>query len=246
MERHVYLRMTALEDRHWWFVARRRILAEVLTRCIDLPASADILEAGCGTGGNLAMLARFGRVRAIEPNAEARALASGKGDFDIRDGRLPDGLPFAPDSFDLVAALDVVEHLDDDVASLRSLADVLRPDGHLLITVPAFAFLWSEHDVQHHHKRRYTKARLLRAVTDAGLAPVAASYFNTWLFPLAAAVRMAKNLLHIKGVDDDAMPPAVLNRLLAAVFASERWLIGRVPLPFGLSILMICRKPPAD
>ena len=245
MERHVSFRMTALEDRHWWFVARRRILAEALTRCIDLPASADILEAGCGTGGNLPMLVRFGRVRAIEPNAEARALAAKKGDFDIRDGRLPDGLPFAPGSFDLVAALDVVEHLDDDVTSLRGLADLLRPEGRMLITVPAFAFLWSEHDVQHHHKRRYTKARLLRAVADAGLAPVAASYFNTWLFPLAAAVRIAKNLLRIKGVDDDAMPPAALNRLLAAVFASERGLIGRVSLPFGLSILMICRKRPA-
>jgi SAM-dependent methyltransferase len=246
MERHVYLRMTALEDRHWWFVARRRILTEALTRCVDLPASPDILEAGCGTGGNLSMLARFGRVTAIEPNAEARALAAKKGDFDIRDGRLPDGLPFAPSSFDLVAALDVVEHLADDVASLRALANVLRPDGRLLITVPAFAFLWSEHDVQHHHKRRYTKARLIRAVADAGLAPVAASYFNTWLFPLAAAVRMAKNLLGIKGIDDDVMPPAALNRMLTAIFASERRLIGRVPLPFGLSILMICRKRPAD
>ena len=192
------------------------------------------------------MLARFGRVCAIEPNAEARALAAKKGDFDIRDGRLPDGLPFAPGSFDLIAALDVVEHLDDDVASLRGLADVLRPDGRMLITVPAFAFLWSEHDVQHHHKRRYTKAGLLRVVSDAGLAPVTASYFNTWLFPLAAAVRMIKKLLGIKGVDDDAMPPAVLNRLLTAIFASERGLIGRLPLPFGLSILMICRKQPVD
>ena len=197
-------------------------------------------------GGNLPMLARFGRVWAIEPNAEARALAVKKGDFDIRDGRLPDDLPFAPGSFDLVAALDVVEHLDDDVASLRGLADVLRPDGRMLITVPAFTFLWSEHDVQHRHKRRYNKRQLIRAVADAGLAPVVVSYFNTWLFPLAAGVRVAKNLLRIKGVDDDAMPPAVLNRMLTAVFASERWLIGRVPLPFGLSILMICRERPAD
>ncbi len=97
------------------------------------------------------MLARFGRVSAIEPNAEARTLAAKKGDFDIQDGRLPDDLPFAPESFDLVAARDVVEHLDDDVASLGALGELLRPDGRMLITVPAFAFLQSEHDVQHHH-----------------------------------------------------------------------------------------------
>ena len=244
MEREVYRRMAALQDRHWWFVGRRCILAAVLAR-LDLPEGARILEAGCGSGGNLAMLARFGEVHGFEPDAEARALVNGQEPCDIRDGRLPDGIPFAPGGFDLVAALDVVEHLDDDRAGLRALAAQLRPGGRLLITVPAWKFLWSRHDERHHHRRRYGRGELLRLVAEAGLRPEWVTFFNSLLFPVVAAVRLAKRLLRIEGTADDALPPAFVNCVLTALFAAERFVVGRLPMPPGVSLLVVARRAEA-
>jgi SAM-dependent methyltransferase len=243
MDRQIYARMAELEDRHWWFLARRRILSEALRRYAALPADARILEAGCGTGGNLAMLAGFGRVSGFEPDAEARGLARRKGAFDIREGALPAGVPFEPESFDLVVALDVLEHVADDAASLSALGACLRPGGCTLLTVPAFSFLWSGHDVAHHHHRRYVKAALCALTRSAGLRPERASYFNSLLFPAIAGVRYVKAWLGATSSDDDAMPPPALNRVLTSVFASERHLIGRVPLPVGVSLLVLARKP---
>ena len=141
----------------------------MIERRIALPPAPRILEAGCGTGGNLAMLARFGRVSAFEPDGDARHAARAKSTADIRDGRLPDQVPFQPETFDLVAMLDVLEHIDDDVAGLRALCATLQRGGQVLVTVPAFPFLWSRHDELHHHKRRYRKRGLVAAAEAAGL-----------------------------------------------------------------------------
>jgi SAM-dependent methyltransferase len=243
MDRQVYARMAELEDGHWWFVARRRILSEALRRYTALPAGARILEAGCGTGGNMPMLSQFGSVAGFEPDDEARDLALRQGAFDIRAGALPDHIPFDPESFDLVVALDVLEHVADDVGSLAALGACLRPGGWTLLTVPAFPFLWSRHDVSHHHHRRYVKPRLCDLTRAAGLRLVRATYFNSLLFPAIAGVRFVKSCIGASAREDDAMPPRALNRLLTALFASERHLIGRVPLPAGVSLLMLARKP---
>ena len=246
MDRQVYARMAELEDRHWWFVARRRILNEALRRYATLPAGALVLEAGCGTGGNLPMLARFGRVAGFEPDHEARDLARRQGAFEIRPGALPDAIPFEPESFDLVVALDVLEHVSDDEASLSALAARLRPGGWSLLTVPALPFLWSGHDVSHHHHRRYLRSQVSALTRAAGLLPVRATYFNSLLFPAVAAVRLVKAGLGGRAREDDALPSQGLNRALTALFASERHLIGRVPLPVGVSLLMLARKPAAS
>lgn len=242
MELRVYARMGEVEDRLWWFVARRRILAAVLERCGLLPNPARVLEAGCGTGGNLGMLSRFGPVSAFEPNEAARGNASRHDRCDVRAGALPDKVPFAGERFDLVAVLDVLEHLDDDEGALRALAERLEPGGLILVSVPAFAFLWSRHDVVHHHKRRYTRRSLLAVAWAAGFEPVSAGYFNTLLFPLIVVWRTVGRLFGLAG-DDDTMPSPWLNRLLGAVFAFERHLVGRLALPFGVSLLLLARKP---
>lgn len=242
MEQQVYSQMATIQGEHWWFVARRRILAAVLRRYVRLPDGASLLEAGCGMGGNLAMLAGFGQVSAFEPDAGARRIVGRESGLQIREGRLPDEVPFDAEAFDLVAALDVLEHVEEDSASLASLRNKLRPGGWLVITVPAFSFLWSAHDRIHHHKRRYRKAQLVRLASEAGLTPVKVTYFNTLLFPVIAMVRLVKGLLRIDKADSEAMPGNLVNRLLTALFASERHLLGRVWLPAGVSILMIARR----
>ena len=239
MEREVYTRMAELESNHWWFAARREILASLLQRAA-LPAGANILEAGCGTGGNLPLLQRFGHVHAFEPDAEARAWITGRHALRVSDGALPHNIPFPEGQFDLVAALDVIEHVDAPEESVRSLARHLRPGGWLLLTVPAYQFLWSRHDERHHHKRRYTKRELQALVEGSGLKLEFCSYFNTLLFPAVAGVRLAKGLFGIEQ-EDDALPSAPVNRLLQAIFASERALLKLSPLPFGVSIAALAR-----
>ncbi len=241
MERVVYDRIRVLEQDHWWFAGRRRILTGLIGD-LPLPPDARILEVGCGAGGNIGMLRGFGSVRAMEPDGPSRAYASERHDMTVDDGRLPDGTPYAPGSFDAVCAFDVVEHVDDDTATVGALARLLDRNGYLVVTVPAYGWMWSAHDEAHHHKRRYGRAQMERLFRDAGLEIVRASYFNSLLLPLAAGVRLAKRLVGIKS-EDDAMPPASVNRLLERIFSSEAGWLRRRSLPFGLSIVVIGRRP---
>ena len=240
MERSVYLRIRELETAHWWFTARRRIIGRVI-ETLALPTPARVLEAGCGTGGNLDLLRRLGPLRAMELDEASRAYAAERSGLAVDGGALPDDLPYPPASFDLVCAFDVVEHVDDDQGSVAALAALLAPGGVLLTTVPAYAWMWSRHDELHHHKRRYRLRDYRRLFEAAGLKVERASYFNTLLFPLAVAQRLAKKLLRRSG-PDDAMPPPSLNRLLEGVFGAERHWLARNSLPFGLSILLAARK----
>jgi SAM-dependent methyltransferase len=242
MERAVYDRMAAMEDRHWWFEARRRILAGQIA-AMALTPDAQILEVGCGTGGNLAMLARFGAVTGLEPDADARAFAAEKSGLPVVDGSLPSGLPFDPARFDLIAALDVIEHVDEDAATVASLRPLLKPGGWVLATVPAYRWMWSGHDAAHHHQRRYARAAFRRLFEDAGFEVRKATYFNTLLFPAVAAVRLAKTALGRTGADEDAIPAAPLNGLLTSVFAAERGWLRSADFPFGVSILLTARRP---
>ena len=197
-----------------------------------------ILEIGCGTGHNFDMLRRFGRLDALEVDGEARALASRRLGHAVGSAPLPDLTGVDDGSYHLIALLDVLEHVEPDRASLASIARKLAPGGRILLTVPANRWMWSAHDEARHHKRRYSKRQLSAVIEAAGMKPELISHFNTILFPLAAAIRMAGKLTG-KTESDDRMPPASLNRLFGALFGLERHLVGRVPLPVGVSLVAI-------
>ena len=240
MDRIVYDRMAAHDSTHWWYRARRDILADYLDRYGDLPNGARILEIGCGTGHNLPMLAAFGSVDAIEIDPAARAIASQRLGKPVGASPLP-GLPHVPRGhYDLVAVLDVVEHIEDDVAALAGMRSLLRPGGKILIAVPAHQWMWSAHDVVNHHHRRYSKATLKAAIAQAGLVPERLGYFNSLLFPLAAAARVMGRLTGRDDSDDSPPPPAV-NALFERIFRLERHLVGRVPMGPGVSIVTLAK-----
>ncbi len=230
--------MSAQEGSHWWFVARRAILDRLIrTQVAPLPG-ARILEAGCGTGGNLAMLARHGTVEALEYDGEARALATARGVAQVEPGMLPGRIGFGDQRYDLIALLDVLEHVEEDRASLAALRGRLAAGGRILLTVPAVPWLWSDHDVLHHHKRRYTLAGLRSVAEAAGLQVESAGYFNSLLFPIAVATRAVHRLLRRKG-RLDAEPSPVVNGALRTIFGWERHVLGRFRFPIGLSLYAI-------
>lgn len=242
MERTVYNRLDQLEGQHWWFTARRKILKNVIAQFAPKKAQLRLMEAGCGTGGNLKMLSAFGKLDAFELDDEARVIAKGKLPMDIKSGMLPDHVPYQPGSFDVVVAFDVIEHVEHDVESLASLGKQLAPGGRLVMTVPAMPWLWSKHDETHHHYRRYTKASLNEALVQAGLKPVRISYFNTLLFPMIAGIRLLRQALNIKETADDKMPSPAVNSVLKSIFSFESNWVGRVSIPVGVSLLAVAQR----
>jgi SAM-dependent methyltransferase len=238
MERVVYQQMAELDDRHWWYRARRRIIAELIRREAHPPPDAKILEIGCGTGHNLAMLAGFGHVDGLELDEEARALSEKRLGRTVMSAPLPE-LAGVPDRhYDLIGGFDVIEHIDDDRAALASIAAKLRPGGKFVMTVPAHQWMWSAHDVVNHHKRRYSRTRLKALVEGSPMRLEKIGYFNSLLFPLAVAERAASKLRG-KESADVKLPPAPLNIVLEKAFAAERYLVGRLPLTPGLSLFAV-------
>jgi len=238
MERAVFDRMAEQDQVHWWYVGRRRILADLIAREVDLPGDARILEIGCGTGHNFEMLRNFGRIDAIEVDGEARALASKRLGHAVGDAPLPDLTGIPDRTYHLIALLDVLEHVDEDQAALESIATKLAPGGRILVTVPAYRWMWSAHDVAHHHKRRYSKRGLRRVAEAAGLRVRRLGYFNSLLFPLAAVVRVCGRIAG-RTSSDDKVPPAPFNGLFTGLFGLERHLVGRIPLPAGVSLFAL-------
>lgn len=240
-------RMLAVDERHWWFVGRRAIVGAVLPPAgagDGLPAR--VLDAGCGSGRTLEMLRGRGELSGIDLDARALEAARARGHADVRECAI-EALPWPDATFGLVTCLDVIEHTDDDVRALAELRRVMAPGATLVTTVPAYPLLWSDHDEAHQHRRRYTRRSFLAAARAAGFDVVRDTYFNTVLFPPAAAVRLAGRLRRGPSRRTNyEMTPGGLDAPLAAVMQAEARLIGAgLRLPFGLSLLTVLRRPPA-
>jgi SAM-dependent methyltransferase len=247
VERDFYQRYYELEDRHWWFVGRHRILLSLLEQRVGGSRDLRLLDFGCGTGTTAGHLARFGTVEAVDADPEAVEFCRRRGLTGVRllSG---DTLPFDDAAFDVVTSFDVLEHIEDDLAALVELRRVLRPGGTLLCAVPAFPFLWGLQDEVSHHFRRYVRPQLRARLEDAGFEVLRASYFNSILFPAIAGVRLARRLQAGGGnrtalQSDFELGPAWLNAVLARVFATEAALVRKRDLPYGVSLLALCERP---
>jgi 2-polyprenyl-3-methyl-5-hydroxy-6-metoxy-1,4-benzoquinol methylase len=279
MDPSLYHRFYEIEDRHWWFVGRRKVVGALMEQALGRPAggpgagkatgapTADvekpvggapparrILDVGCGTGGMLPLLSRFGRVTGTDSEPLALDYCRRRG-FD--DVHRQDAFT-APAPYDVVTLFDVLEHVPDHVGFLGWIRKLLKPDGHLVLTVPAFPFLWSRHDDLNHHQRRYRRADLKATLEAGGFRVERLTYFNFWLFPAAVATRAGGGR---KGpADGDRAPDAPgnepaadadeilkpleigpANGLLAGVFSSEAGLVRRSDLPFGVSLAAVAR-----
>lgn len=243
MRPELFVEMAAVQQQHWWFTARRDILSAVIQK-MRLPPQATVLEIGCGTGANLQMLAQHGMLSAMEYDPQARRMASSLNLCSVQPGGLPHDVPYADASFDLVCMLDVLEHIQDDEAALRRVLQLAKPGGRLLITVPAYQWLWSEHDTEHHHFRRYTATRLQTMARNAGWHTDRIGYFNTLLFPAVAGARLIAKLLRRPAPVGTHTPTPWLNSVLKKLFRAERNIVAtHGGFPLGVSVVAVLRRP---
>ena len=241
MEPFLYDKFFEVEDEHWWFRARTEIILNIMLRRLALPDGSKILDIGCGTGGPLSRFSSKFDAWGIDTSDRAIEYCKQRG---LKNVFTCDIEEFVKDhsDFRLVTLLDVVEHVEDDISFLRHASKSLVSNGTMLVTVPAYPFLWSQHDVVNHHKRRYTKKTLSASILKAGLDLRFISYYNTLLFPLAVAQRYLEKTLRINSDSELNLPGTIVNSTLYRVFSSERMPLSRVSFPFGVSLIAVARK----
>ncbi len=243
MDRSVYIDMARTEKIHFWYRGRAAIIKSIISS-LHLPVNSKILEVGCGTGGNLDMLSFFGVVDAFEMDDEARKIATKKsnGLANVVQGVCPHAIPFQDKRYDLICAFDVLEHIMDDRGTLQALHAMLANKGYLLITVPAYQWMYGQEDIRLHHFRRYGKSEVAKKFSDAGYSVLKLTSINMFLFPVVVITRFMENFTKRSLINAHSIPGLGLNDLLRAIFSSEKSLIRFFNLPFGVSILCLAKK----
>jgi len=252
MQQHTYAIMRRVEESHWWFVGRRQIIKSFLERVVrELKADRadergrgsdiNILDVGCGTGANLEMLSEFGQTEGVDVSADALSFCQARGLTNVKQGAA-EALPYEADSFDLVTGLDVVEHLDDDLAGLKEMRRVLRHGGRALLFVPAFMFLWGVQDDVSNHRRRYTLKELKRVVREAGFEVERATYVNLSFFAPILLGRLFMRATRLRPESENNLTIGFLNGVLGRLLGAERVPLRYLNFPFGVSIICVARR----
>jgi SAM-dependent methyltransferase len=241
VEEILYETFSEVDEKHWWFVARTLIIEDLISHRIGLPRNSTILDVGCGTGSILKKLSENYDCHGIDTSSKAIEFCRSKGLTNVSVATL-ETCAAPVGGYDLILLLDVIEHIDDDVQAVRQASRLLNPRGHILLTVPAYPFLWSKHDELNQHKRRYVKQTLRQLLLREGLSVLFLSYFNSLLFPPALVERMSQKLLRRESQKLLPLPPSPINNLLTSIFASEKLWLRHGSFPFGLSLIALAKK----
>lgn len=240
MEDLIYPVFYNIEKEHWWFSARKTILMDFMTKRLPPSPTMKLLDVGCGTGALLEEFTKRFDAHGIDPSQAAVEFCRKRGLMTVKVGMLKQH-PVA-EKVDIMTLLDVVEHIEDDGQLLLDAYQRITSDGYILITVPAYQWMWSNHDVVLHHKRRYSRESLRVLVKDAGFDIIHLTHFNTILFPLAVVKRLLTRFLHLRERDEYKVPPKLINTLMRSIFALERLVVPGFSIPFGLSLLCLAKK----
>ena len=242
MNIEMYKIFSEIQKKHWWFIVKKDIVLDMINYYYKQDLNNEILDIGCGSGLMLNSLEKIGITSGLDMSDEAIKFSKSIFSGQVKQGFLPEQVPYVEKSFDIITALDVIEHIDDDIESLRVIRTLLKDNGKAIITVPAYMFLWSGFDELNEHKRRYTKSELKSKLIESGFEIEKISYYNTLLFPIAYIVRKLNNLLNRSGSSDIDMPSKPINFVLKNIFGIEKYLLKFMNLPFGVSLIAVVKK----